>query len=70
MRGVGIAVFQDKELVHSIFLESREIDKKVDWAGQSFADDQILLPPNLEDVQKMTHEGGGLCLTHAFKKIE
>jgi hypothetical protein len=70
LRGVGIAIFQDKELVHSIFLECREIDKEVDWPGQSFANDKILFPSDLDEVQKMIHEGGGLCLTHAFKKIE
>lgn len=34
-----------------MFLESGEIDNQVDWACQSFANDQVFLSSNLKLVQ-------------------
>jgi hypothetical protein len=69
--GVGIAILENKELIHSMFLESREVDKEIYGACQCFCNDKIFLPPDLTDCSTSDrYTKSDLCLTHAFEKIK
>jgi hypothetical protein len=45
---ICVAVFEEKNFVDAIILESRELDEYADWASQTPLKDQILLPPYLQ----------------------
>lgn len=47
LRGVNIVVLEEKDLVNSIILQSRELSKNSDRSSERPLDDQILLAPDL-----------------------
>lgn len=53
-----------------MFLESGEIDNQIDWAGQSFADDQVFLSSNLEANSMFDrHDGVGSTILTLSKRL-
>ena len=47
---VHIGIFEQKDSIHSIFLEHRELDKQPDWASQVLAYNEVLFTADLDDV--------------------
>lgn len=44
---VDIGILEQKHPIYAVLLEDRKLDEESDWASQVFANDQILLTPDL-----------------------
>ncbi len=56
LAGVGIVILEIEDLVDAIVLESRELHKETDRTCEIPLKDEVLLPPDLNDL-----EVSGLC---------